>query len=446
MASEMATIAAATVSAMSVKALAAVSMMGAQASTMVAMPSETPGKASPMAVTMSDMAVEKALMTSGREALMPESRLAMMSPPELRRVGRSPAMALTTSPMAEVTVVSSSGALSVMPPIRLEINSPPLASISGRWSAKPPAKVVTAWIAPSISCGAASRMPVSRVPTISAAVVSSSGRWSAMTWAKSVSKETACCIMVGPLVTMLSTRPVSICNPVSSRDGMASISDDASVVMMSVASGMSSGRFSVTASRMEVRIGRAVSISVGSTSVMVVEMPATPSLIFATPPSPSPLKIRVRPSMTDVKPGRNSASMLFFSPVKDCVMFCRLSWKAAEALTSSSLITMPRSWTCFFMASMSSALVFNSGPSSAAPLPNSSVASLLRSVSSATPWRAVTVALNRSSRLMEAASSWEIPSLPKASEPSSAALESLISGVFSASMLLPECWRMKSHS
>ena len=132
MASAMSTIAPATISAMSVKAWAAVSTMGAQASTMAAMPSETPGKASPMALMISVMAAENALMTSGSEALMPDSRLLTMSPPALSRAGSSPAMALTTSPMADVTVASSSGALVVMPLIRLEMNSPPLARISGR--------------------------------------------------------------------------------------------------------------------------------------------------------------------------------------------------------------------------------------------------------------------------------------------------------------------------
>ena len=281
---------------------------------------------------------------------------------------------------------------------------------------------------------------------MSAAVISRDGRFSAMTFAKSVTTEETDCISAGALSTIEPISPVKICKPVSNSVGSAPSSESARVVMMSAAIGMSRGRLALMASMMAVRIWPPVSTSAGIISVMAVEILLMPSVISAVPLSLSPPKIAVRPSMMAVMPGMKSAIRLFFMPSVDCCRFCRESWNAAEALTSSSLITMPRSWACRFMASISSALVFSSGPSSAAPLPNSSVASRLRSVSSSTPCSAVTVLLNRSSRDMLATSFWEMPSLPKASEPSSAALDSLIIGVRSASMLLPECWSMKSHS
>ena len=127
-------------------------------------------------------------------------------------------------------------------------------------------------------------------------------------------------------------------------------------------------------------------------------------------------------------------------------MFCRESWKAAAALTSSSLITIPRSWACCFMASISSADILSRAPISVAPLPKSSCAILARSVSSLTPVSAVIVLFQSSSRLMLCASSAEMPRASKASDPFAAAVESFVMEVLRESMLVPECCAMKSHS
>ena len=98
------------------------------------------------------------------------------------------------------------------------------------------------------------------------------------------------------------------------------------------------------------------------------------------------------------------------------------------------------------MASISSAEVFSKAPISVAPLPKSSWAILARSVSSETPVRPLTVLSQSSSRLIFCASSAEKPSFSKASDPFVAACDSLVMFVFMASMLVPLCWQMKSHS
>ena len=98
------------------------------------------------------------------------------------------------------------------------------------------------------------------------------------------------------------------------------------------------------------------------------------------------------------------------------------------------------------MASRSSADVFSSGPSSPALFPNSSVAILERSVSSSMPDRAVIVWFQSSSLLMFWASSTEMPRASKASLPFVAAVDSFVRLPLIASMLVPLCCAMKSHS
>ena len=249
-------------------------------------------------------------------------------------------------------------------------------------------------------------------------------------------------IISGPLSTMPFINSVRISTPVSSSDGRTFTIFAASSVMIDAAAGSRRGRLSVIAPSMEETICEPVSTMVGRTSFSFSEICPIPSLIFPTPPSVSPEKMEVNPSITVVIPGRNSAIILFFRPLKDW----RLSVKAAAAFTSSSSITIPRSCACCFMASISSADMFSKAPISVAPFPKSSCAIRARSVSSSTPARAVMVLFQSSSRLMFCASSAEIPSSSKAADPLSAAVESFVIDVFRLSMLVPLCCAMKSHS
>ena len=91
------------------------------------------------------------------------------------------------------------------------------------------------------------------------------------------------------------------------------------------------------------------------------------------------------------------------------------------------------------MASISSADIFRRAPISVAPFPKSSCAILARSVSSSTLVSAVIVLFQSSSLLMLAASSAEMPSFSKASDPFAAAVDSFVMAVFMESMDVPLC-------
>ena len=91
------------------------------------------------------------------------------------------------------------------------------------------------------------------------------------------------------------------------------------------------------------------------------------------------------------------------------------------------------------MASISSADIFSRAPISVAPLPKSSCAILARSVSSSMPVSAVIVLFQSSSRLMLCASSAEMPSAWKASDPFAAAVDNFVMFVFMASIDVPLC-------
>ena len=91
----------------------------------------------------------------------------------------------------------------------------------------------------------------------------------------------------------------------------------ASVEMMLVATGMISGRLVLIALTMDDSMFFPVSASRGMRSCSIVAIFSMPAVISAVPLSESPLNSAVSPSMTDVIPGRNSATMLFFMPVVD---------------------------------------------------------------------------------------------------------------------------------
>ena len=193
-------------------------------------------------------------------------------------------------------------------------------------------------------------------------------------------------------------------------------------------------------------IERPISIICGTTSCrcwMVSEMPVFKS---PRPLSELPLKISVRPSMTVVSAGMNPEISPRLRPSMDVVMSCRLSWYAAAALTASSDMTPPSSWTLWRIFSVSSAEVLSRAPSSVPPLPRSFDARYVRSVSLSTFCRAVMVAPNSSSCDIFAISSCDMPSCLKASFPVSAAVASVFMPVFIVSMDAPECCRIASHS
>ena len=428
------------------KVLVISAIRGSNAEIIFAIPSDMPGKASPMAVPMEVITVPMASAIPPAFSLMPERMLPVISTPFARIPGRASPMAPTIPPMDSVMVVRMLGASVVIPLIRLETISPPLPSTSGRCSVMPVTKFVTAEMAPVIRSGAASIMPLTSVPTSSAAVTSSSGIFSDMLDMKSERTTVAFFIISGPLSTIPFTSSVSISTPDSNRVGSTVTIFEASSVTMDAAAGSRSGRLSVIAPRREEIICDPVETISGSTSFSFSDMLPIPSFIMPTPPSESPEKMAVKPSMTVVIPGRNWAIILFFRPSKLCVMFWSESWKAAEAFTSSSLMTIPRSWACCRMASMSSAEVFKRAPISVAPFPKSSWARRARSVSSWTPVKAVIVLFQSSSRLIFCASSAEMPRAWKASEPFSAAVDSFTMLFFSESMLVPLCCAIKSHS
>ena len=181
----------------------------------------------------------------------------MIFPPASKICGRKspslPRMFCSAVPMV-VNRLDPSLVSPAIPETRLVIISAPFAMMVGNRSTMPPVSAPTAAIAPSSSCGACSMMLPTRLTIISAPAV----------------------ISVGSASTIAPPR----------------------VVRMSVASGISAGRFSVMAPRIAFRISPPVSISVGRTSLILSEILAMPSLISATPPSESPAKICVSPSIT----------------------------------------------------------------------------------------------------------------------------------------------------
>ena len=294
---------------------------GSKALMMSEIPLEIPGKASPMAFPMDSITVPMAVAIPGAFSFRPERMLLVISAPLESRSGSASPILETMLPMAVPIVVRIVGALVVNPLIRLVTISPPLPMMSGSFWTMPVTKFVIAVAALVISCGAFSMMPVTSMATRSAAVVNSSGSFSLMDVMKFDRTDVACFIISGPLSTMPLISSVRIERPVSRSAGIAATICVASVVMMFAASGIRRGRLSVIAPRIDETISDPVEIRSGRTSLIFAEMLATPSLIFATPPSPSPEKISVRPSMIVVIPGRNSAIILFLRPVKLCVMF-----------------------------------------------------------------------------------------------------------------------------
>ena len=112
------------------------------------------------------------------------------------------------------------------------------------------------------------------------------------------------------------------------------------------------------------------SMTWGIISFKLEARPEIPSLIFAMPDE-SPVNRAVKPSIDVVRDGKNSAIRLFFAPDSAVFISCKLSWNAAPFLTASSDITPPKSWTACRIASVSSALVLRSAPSSMLCLPRS---------------------------------------------------------------------------
>ena len=141
------------------KVLVISAIKGSKAEIIFAIPSDMPGKASPMAVPIEVMTVPMASAIPPAFSLMPERMLPVISTPFARMPGRASPMAPTIPPMDSVMVVRMLGASVVIPLIRLETISPPLPSTSGRCSVMPVTKFDTAEMAPVSRSGAAPPAP-----------------------------------------------------------------------------------------------------------------------------------------------------------------------------------------------------------------------------------------------------------------------------------------------
>ena len=104
---------------------------GSKAPTMVAIPSEMPGKASPMAVPMDVRMVPIASAIPGAFSFRPESKFPVISEPFVRISGSAAPIFVIMSPMAVPMVVRIVGAFVVIPLIRFVTISPPFARMSG---------------------------------------------------------------------------------------------------------------------------------------------------------------------------------------------------------------------------------------------------------------------------------------------------------------------------
>ena len=113
---------------------------GSKAATMVAIPSEMPGKASPMAVPMEVRMVPIASAIPGAFWLMPESSLPEISAPFVRMSGSAAAIFPIRSFMVVPMVDRIVGVFVVIPLISWVISSPPLERISGSRAAMPAIK------------------------------------------------------------------------------------------------------------------------------------------------------------------------------------------------------------------------------------------------------------------------------------------------------------------
>ena len=101
------------------------------------------------------------------------------------------------------------------------------------------------------------------------------------------------------------------------------------------------GKFWIIASPRPLAIFPPTSNSLGNALTTLSAMPFTPSASLFAPSVTSPLKISARPSVTLVAAGNNSPISLFFKPVAVICIVVTESSNTADALTASSLITMP---------------------------------------------------------------------------------------------------------